>query len=117
MRLFEDADPARAHRRDHGLEGATDAETPLLDLGPRGGPAGPPRWIIRAALGAAAAVLIVVALAVIARRDHNDTPPVTTAPPPPGLVVGAVPVWYDADGLHRGDVVEQTPVDLVQQRG
>jgi hypothetical protein len=28
--------------------------------------------------------------------------------------VGAVPVWYDAKGLHRGDVVEQTPVALVE---
>ena len=25
-----------------------------------------------------------------------------------------MPVWYDAKGLHRGDVVESTPVELVQ---
>lgn len=31
----------------------------------------------------------------------------------PSLVVGGVPVWYDANGLHRGDLVEQTPIELV----
>lgn len=42
--------------------------------------------------------------------NHADIAPVDT--PGPGLVVGAVPVWYDARGLHRGDVVEQTPVPV-----
>lgn len=27
--------------------------------------------------------------------------------------MGDVPVWYDGEGLHRGDLVEQTPVDIV----
>lgn len=33
------------------------------------------------------------------------------------VVVDGVPVWYDAKGLHRGDVVEQTPVDIAAQGG
>lgn len=32
-------------------------------------------------------------------------------------VAGAVPVWYDAKGLHHGNVVEQTPVDIAAQDG
>ena len=32
------------------------------------------------------------------------------------LAGGDVPVWYDAKGLHRGDVVEQTPVEIVASR-
>ena len=28
------------------------------------------------------------------------------------VVVGDVPVWFDARGLHRGDVVERTPVEI-----
>jgi hypothetical protein len=32
----------------------------------------------------------------------------------PGIVAAGVPVWYDAKGLHHGDVVEQTPVVLLQ---
>jgi hypothetical protein len=31
----------------------------------------------------------------------------------PGPTVAAVPVWYDGKGLHRGNVVEETPVDLL----
>jgi hypothetical protein len=34
-----------------------------------------------------------------------------------GVVVGDVPVWYDADGLHRGDVVERTPVEIGELNG
>jgi hypothetical protein len=32
----------------------------------------------------------------------------------PEPVVDAVAVWYDESGLHRGDVVERTPVDLIE---
>lgn len=63
--------------------------------------------------GAAAAAVAVVlgATAVVGGqfRAGSDGPePVER----PGVVVGDVPVWYDADGLHRGDVVEQTPVEI-----
>jgi hypothetical protein len=37
--------------------------------------------------------------------------------PVPGMEIGDVPVWYDDAGLHRGDVVEQTPVELRQMDG
>jgi hypothetical protein len=37
--------------------------------------------------------------------------------PVPGIEVGDVPVWYDDAGLHRGDVVEQTPVELRELDG
>ena len=65
--------------------------------------------------GAVAAAMAVVlgATAVLDGLDRvgsDDQQPVDR----PGLVVGAVPIWYDAKGLHRGDVVEQTPVELVQ---
>ena len=32
----------------------------------------------------------------------------------PGIEVDGVPVWYDAAGLHRGDVVEQVPVEILK---
>ena len=49
------------------------------------------------------------ALSLNGLADDRGTGPVEQPKP----VVGAVPVWYDAKGLHRGDVVEQTPVELV----
>jgi hypothetical protein len=58
-------------------------------------------------VAAATAVVIAGSVLAIAERDHDRrTAPVEQ----PKVVVGAVPVWYDAKGLHRGDVVEQTPV-------
>jgi hypothetical protein len=30
----------------------------------------------------------------------------------PVVLAGDVPVWWDANGLHRGDIVEQTPVKI-----
>jgi hypothetical protein len=62
---------------------------------------------------AAATTAAVIAGSVLATTNLGDDQ--RTAPvEQPKLVVGAVPVWYDANGLHRGDVVEQTPVELVE---
>jgi hypothetical protein len=47
-------------------------------------------------------------LAITGLDGDRETGPVVQPKP----VVGAVPVWYDAKGLHRGDVVEQTPVEI-----
>ena len=58
---------------------------------------------------ATAAVIAASALALTGLDDGRRTAPVEQPKP----VVGAVPVWYDAKGLHRGDVVEWAPVDLV----
>jgi hypothetical protein len=65
----------------------------------------------RVAIVAAAAIAAVIAgsvLAITGLDDDRRTAPVEQPKP----VVGAVPVWYDANGLHRGDVVEQTPVEV-----
>ena len=69
----------------------------------------------RALVTGAAAAAVVVVLGVSAALGGQDRSGSRGMEPVerPGLVVGAVPVWYDASGLHRGDVVEQTPVDLV----
>jgi hypothetical protein len=69
----------------------------------------------RRAAGATAAVtLVCVALAlgifVNTRGGSVRSEPMR---PAPGMEVGAVPVWFDAAGLHRGDVVEKTPVRQV----
>jgi len=61
----------------------------------------------------AAATAAVLAGSVAALSGLGDDP--LTAPvEQPRLVVRAAAVWYDAQGLHRGDIVEQTPVQLVQ---
>jgi hypothetical protein len=70
----------------------------------------------RALVAGATAAAVVVVLGVSAAlggQDHAGSRGMEPAERP-GLVVGAVPVWYDARGLHRGDDVERTPVDIVQ---
>jgi hypothetical protein len=65
----------------------------------------------RAMVAGAAAASVALVLGVTAAVGRSDR--AGSGPEPaerPGLVVGAVPVWYDAAGLHRGDVVEQTAV-------
>lgn len=62
---------------------------------------------------AAAAVAIVLGAATTvggADRRSEDQDPVER----PVVVTAGVPVWWDANGLHRGDLVEQTPVELVE---
>ena len=69
---------------------------------------------------AGVAVLALVAGAVaLLRLDRRDAAPITTDPPATTVpALGDVPaVWYDARGLHHGDVVEQTPVEIGQQVG
>ena len=59
---------------------------------------------------AAAAVLVIVGVtAAVGGQDRAVGPQPAK---PPGIVLGDVPVWYDAKGLHRGDVVEHTPVKI-----
>ncbi len=60
------------------------------------------------AAAATAAVIAGSVVAVTGLDDDRRTGPVEQ----PKSVEGAGPVWYDANGLHRGDVVEQTPVEL-----
>ena len=45
--------------------------------------------------------------------EDRPSPPVEQPKP----VVDPQPVWYDAKGLHRGDVVESTPVALTEVMG
>ena len=59
---------------------------------------------------AAAAVLVGTVLWVTGLADDRRAAPVEQPKP----IVGATPVWYDANGLHRGDIVEKTPVSLLQ---
>ena len=68
----------------------------------------------RVATGLAAIAVLALAgvgLAVALQDDPGPTRLKVTDDPEPTTVPG-VPVWYDANGLHRGDVVEQTPVEL-----
>lgn len=67
------------------------------------------RSVSVAVVAAVVAVMLAGAVLVIV-RDVGGPAPVD--PVKPGLVVGDVPVWYDAAGLHRGDVTEQTPVHM-----
>lgn len=77
---------------------------------------------------AAVAVSVGVLLASCALVSTADDRPAAAPSPSPSLSpspsprpssgtssgadVDGVPVWYDAKGLHRGDIVEQTPVPL-----
>jgi len=59
---------------------------------------------------ATAAVIAGSAVAVTGLDDYQRAAPVEQPKP----VVGDAPVWYDANGLHRGDVVEKTPIKIGQ---
>ena len=65
----------------------------------------------RAVAIAASVVVAVVAVFSVQANLAADPQP-QPMQPAPGLDIGDVPVWYDAAGLHRGDVVEQTPVEI-----
>ena len=62
------------------------------------------------ALATTAALIAGSALTVSGLDPDRRITPVEQPKP----LVGAVPVWYDAKGLHHGDEVEQTPVELVE---
>lgn len=66
----------------------------------------------RTVAAAAALVVAVFGVFVIQTNLSADSTP-QPMEPVPGLDIGDVPVWYDEAGLHRGDVVEQTPVELI----
>ena len=69
--------------------------------------------VVDASCLATAATAVVIAGSVLSTTGLDDDR--RTAPAEqPKPVVGAVPVWYDAKGLHRGNVVVQTPVELVE---
>jgi hypothetical protein len=65
--------------------------------------------LVAAAVAAVAAAIVAAASLVGGLKLGAPAP----AAPPNGVVAGAVPVWYDAAGLHRGNIVEATPVDLL----
>jgi hypothetical protein len=95
------------------VEGVEMAPVPLADDVRRGRRRVRRNRGLAAGAAAAAVALVLGVTAVVAGQDRagSDRPePVER----PGVIVGDVPVWYDAKGLHRGDVVEQTPVELVE---
>lgn len=62
-----------------------------------------------------AAVIAGSALSATGPDDPRTLPAGPARPAPPTLAEG-VPedaVWFDRHGLHRGDVVERTPVDII----
>ena len=75
------------------------------------------RPLVLALAGVAVLALVAGAVALL-RIDRHDAAPITTDPPATTVpAVPGVPVWWDARGLHHGDVVEQTPVEIGQQVG
>jgi hypothetical protein len=68
----------------------------------------------RVVLSAVPVVAAVAILAVLLGARNPKAGPPEPVVPPPGLAMSGVPVWYDAAGLHRGEMVEQTAVDLLR---
>ncbi len=69
------------------------------------------RGVVAGAAAVALAVVIGVSAAVGGQdRAGPDRP--EPVDPPKVVVLDAAPVWYDAKGLHHGDVVVQTPVRI-----
>ena len=65
-----------------------------------------------AAAAGVTAVAVVVAAAALVGTEHGE--PRGPVPGDPRDIGVGVPVWYDAKGLHHGDAVEQTPVEIMQ---
>lgn len=61
-------------------------------------------------LAAAAVVAVLTVLSLQANLPAESQP--QPMQPAPGLDVGEVPVWYDAQGLHRGNIVERTAAEV-----
>jgi hypothetical protein len=76
------------------------------------------RRLVTGTAAAAIAVVLGVTAAVggqdLLRSEEPGPVDAPTVVETPAVVVDAVPVWYDAAGLHHGDVVEQTPVEILQ---
>jgi hypothetical protein len=70
------------------------------------------RGLLAGAAAATVAVVLVVTAAVAGqdRAESDRQEPVER----PKVVGGAVAVWYDANGLHHGDVVEQPPGEITR---
>ena len=66
------------------------------------------------AVAAAAVVVAVIAVGVVVIGGRDTSTPAPVEPIPSPQVVGRGPVWYDEAGLHHGDTVEQTPVELLE---
>jgi hypothetical protein len=64
----------------------------------------------RGLVAGVAAAAVAAVLAVTAAGRGQDR---AASDGPEAVERAGVPVWYDAKGLHRGDVVERTPVDIV----
>ena len=58
--------------------------------------------------------ILVTAAALLADPGSGDATPDPVTPPG---IVGEGAVWYDDAGLHRGAVVEETPVDVLDDGG
>ena len=70
------------------------------------------RHALQSAVPAGLALAAVALFAALSSPFADSAPdPAQPAGPSP-VVAGDVPVWYDGTGLHRGDVVEQTPVEI-----
>ena len=69
----------------------------------------------RAMMAVAAAVPVAFVLGATTALGllDRETPDVLGPAEGSGTGMRGVPVWYDAKGLHRGDVVERTPVDIL----
>ena len=84
-------------------------EPPYVDIGAvRDGARARTRRTQAAVVGAVVLVMAVTGLAIQATRDPRGVDPVV----PPKVASGS-PVWYDAAGLHHGDLVVQTAVELL----
>ena len=68
----------------------------------------------RGLVAGAAAAAVAAVLAVTAAGRGQDR---AASDGPEAVERAGVPVWYDAKGLHRGDVVEKTPVAIGVQAG
>lgn len=68
-------------------------------------------------LTAVAAVMASVLIVLLVEGNFFSNSNPQPMKPLPGIDVGDVPVWYDDAGLHRGNIVEQTPVELRQLDG
>jgi len=66
-------------------------------------------------VAAAVVAIIVAGTALLVGRDPGRPAPIDPVRPPQLIGTGAV--WYDAAGLHHGNVVEQTPVELFEPTG
>jgi hypothetical protein len=67
------------------------------------------RRVVAMAVAAVTVAGIVTGAAIVSGRDPGRSAPDPAGPP---QLIGVGAVWYDSAGLHHGNVVEQTPVEL-----